>query len=69
VRIEIEAPPQITQRAIQLDRAQRLPALRQLLRDAPWERVLVFVASRYTADLVSTSCMRTASRPACCTAS
>ncbi|TXI16255.1 MAG: DEAD/DEAH box helicase, partial [Roseateles sp.] len=54
VRIEIaEAPPQITQRAIQLDRAQRLPALRQLLRDAPWERVLVFVASRYTADLVS----------------
>ncbi|WP_457426803.1 DEAD/DEAH box helicase [Roseateles sp. P5_E7] len=54
VRIEIkEAPPQITQRAIQLDRAQRLPALRQLLKDAGWERALVFVASRYTADLVS----------------
>jgi ATP-dependent RNA helicase RhlE len=48
-----EAPPQITQRAIQLDRAQRLPALRQLLRDAGWSRVLVFVASRYTAELVS----------------
>lgn len=48
-----EAPPQITQRAIQLDRAQRLPALRQLLRDEAWPRVLVFVASRYTAELVS----------------
>jgi len=54
VRIDIEeAPPQITQRAIQLDRAQRLPALRQLLKTEGWERVLVFVASRYMADLVS----------------
>jgi superfamily II DNA/RNA helicase len=53
-RIAIEeAPPQITQRALQLDRAQRLPALRQLLRDEGWQRVLVFVASRYTAELVS----------------
>ena len=54
VRIEVqEAPPQITQRAIQLDRAQRLPALRELLRTEGWERALVFVASRYTAELVS----------------
>jgi superfamily II DNA/RNA helicase len=54
VRIEIEeAPPQITQRTLQLDRAQRLPALRQLLRDEAWGRALVFVASRYTAELVS----------------
>lgn len=54
VRISIdEAPPQITQRAVQLDRAQRLPALRQLLRDEGWQRALVFVASRYTAELVS----------------
>jgi superfamily II DNA/RNA helicase len=54
VRIDIEeAPPQITQRAFQLDRAQRLPALRQLLRDEAWTRALVFVASRYTAELVS----------------
>jgi len=54
VRIEIEeAPPQITQRAIQLDRAKRLPALRELLRTEGWERALVFVASRYTAELVS----------------
>ncbi len=54
VRVEIdEAPPQIAQRAIQLDRAQRLPALRHLLRDEAWARVLVFVASRYTAELVS----------------
>lgn len=54
LRIDIEeAPPQITQRAIQLDRAQRLPALRQLLRDEAWPRALVFVASRYTAELVS----------------
>jgi superfamily II DNA/RNA helicase len=54
VRLTVEeAPPQITQRAFQLDRAQRLPALRQLLRDEPWQRVLVFVASRYTAELVS----------------
>ncbi len=54
VRIDIqEAPPQITQRTFQLDRAQRLPALRQLLKDEAWERTLVFVASRYTAELVS----------------
>lgn len=54
VRITIEeAPPQITQRAIQLDRAQRLPALRQLLAEQGWQRALVFVASRYTAELVS----------------
>ncbi|WP_457355805.1 DEAD/DEAH box helicase [Roseateles sp. P5_D6] len=54
VRIDIqEAPPQITQRAIQLDRAQRLPALRQLLKEEAWDRALVFVASRYTAELVS----------------
>lgn len=54
VRVQIEeAPPQITQRAIQLDRAQRLPALRQLLREHAWGRALVFVASRYTAELVS----------------
>ena len=54
VRVQIEAAPlQIMQRAIQLDRAQRLPALRQLLRDEAWPRALVFVASRYTAELVS----------------
>jgi superfamily II DNA/RNA helicase len=54
VRVTIdEAPPQITQRAIQLDRAQRLPALRQLLTEQGWARTLVFVASRYTAELVS----------------
>jgi superfamily II DNA/RNA helicase len=54
VRVTIdEAPPQITQRAIQLDRAQRLPALRQLLNEQGWARTLVFVASRYTAELVS----------------
>ena len=54
VRIEIEeAPPQITQRAIQLDRAQRLPALRALLAGQGWARALVFVASRYTAELVA----------------
>ncbi|MGM9480043.1 DEAD/DEAH box helicase [Roseateles sp. NT4] len=54
VRIQVEeAPPQIAQRALQLDRAQRLPALRQLLKTEGWKRVLVFVASRYTADLVS----------------
>ncbi|CAM3640371.1 DEAD/DEAH box helicase [Roseateles saccharophilus] len=52
IRIE-ETPPQITQRAIQLDRAQRLPALRQLLKSEGWARCLVFVASRYTAELVS----------------
>jgi superfamily II DNA/RNA helicase len=54
VRISVdEAAPQITQRAIQLDRAQRLPALRRLLTEEGWGRALVFVASRYTADLVS----------------
>jgi superfamily II DNA/RNA helicase len=54
VQVTITADaPDIAQRAIQLDRAQRLPALRALLTEQAWPRALVFVASRYTAELVS----------------
>ncbi len=54
LRVQItESAPDIAQRAVQLDRAQRLPALRALLSAHAWPRALVFVASRYTAELVS----------------
>jgi superfamily II DNA/RNA helicase len=53
-RIELASqPPDITQRAIQVDAAQRTPLLRHLLATEGWERVLVFVATRYAAEHVS----------------
>jgi ATP-dependent RNA helicase RhlE len=46
-------PPQITQRAIVVDNARRAALLRHLLRDANWRPVLVFVATRYSAELLA----------------
>lgn len=45
--------PAITQRAIRVDPEKRSPLLRQLLADEDWKRVLVFVATQYTADHVA----------------
>ncbi len=54
VRIELTAlPPDLQQRAIQVDAAQRGPLLRQLLATHDWPRVLVFVATRYAAEHVA----------------
>jgi ATP-dependent RNA helicase RhlE len=54
LRITLDSqPPDITQRALQVDAAQRTPLLRHLLKDAGWQRVLVFVATRYAADHVA----------------
>ena len=45
--------PAITQRAIRVDTDKRAPLLRHLLATEDWPRVLVFVASQYTADHVA----------------
>jgi len=47
------APPDIRQRCIQVDAAQRTPLLRHLLATEGWQRVIVFVATRYAAEHVS----------------
>jgi ATP-dependent RNA helicase RhlE len=56
-RIEVEAvareTPTITQRAIRVDKAKRTPLLRHLITTEGWKRVLVFVATQYTADHVA----------------
>ncbi len=43
----------ITQRAIQVDAKQRTQLLRYLVKDQGWKRVLVFVATKYAAELVA----------------
>jgi superfamily II DNA/RNA helicase len=57
VRIDVAAAPvsvpAIVQRAIVIDTARRTLLLRQLLREHGWERLLVFVASRYAAEHVA----------------
>jgi superfamily II DNA/RNA helicase len=57
LRIDVAAAPvsapAITQRAIQVDTARRTPLLRHLIREHGWDRVLVFVASRYAAEHVA----------------
>lgn len=56
-RIEVESAsreaPVITQRAIRVDTDKRAPLLRHLISTEGWNRVLVFVATQYTADHVA----------------
>ena len=56
-RITIESEPEevsdIEQRAILVDTAERTSLLRYLIAEEAWERVLVFVGRRYTADHVA----------------
>jgi ATP-dependent RNA helicase RhlE len=56
-RIEVDLEPldvpTIHQRAIRVDQAKRTPLLRHLLAEEGWKRVLVFVASQYSADHVA----------------
>jgi ATP-dependent RNA helicase RhlE len=57
VRIDLRAEavslPDIQQRAIQVDVAQRTPLLRHLIKQEGWRQVLVFVATRHACDLVT----------------
>ena len=57
VRVEVAAAlanePAILQRVIQVDPDQRTPLLRHLLKEKGWDRVLVFVATKYAAEHVA----------------
>lgn len=58
VRVEVPATatagmPAITQQALEVDAARRTPLLRHLIEQHHWERVLVFVATRYTSEHVA----------------
>lgn len=57
VRIDLppepDSAPAITQRVIEVDNPRRTQLLRQLIQEHGWKRVLVFVASQYTADHVA----------------
>lgn len=48
-----EAASVITQRAILVDAKRRTQLLRHLVKDQGWKRVLVFVATKYAAELVA----------------
>jgi superfamily II DNA/RNA helicase len=47
------AKPDIAQRAILTDTAKRTPLLRQLIKEHGWDRVLVFVATKYSSEHVA----------------
>ncbi|HMS26467.1 MAG TPA: DEAD/DEAH box helicase [Burkholderiaceae bacterium] len=58
VRIEVatrtETAPIILQRAIQVDPKRRTQLLRHMVEESDWDQVLVFVATKYAAELVAT---------------
>ncbi len=58
VRIEVESTaandPIILQRAIQVDPKRRTMLLKKLVETSDWDQVLVFVATKYAAELVAT---------------
>lgn len=62
LRIEVESTnidtPDITQRAIVIDARRRTQLLRLLIDTEKWSRVLVFVATKYAAELVATKLRR-----------
>ena len=49
---ELKGAPDIRQQVIRVDTERRTPLLRHLIEKEDWKRVLVFVASQYTADHV-----------------
>jgi ATP-dependent RNA helicase RhlE len=57
VRIEVESTPatepSIVQRVIEVDANRRTQLLRHLMKENKWERALVFVATKYAAELVA----------------
>lgn len=62
IRIEIKSTevsaPDILQRAIVVDATRRTQLLRHLIEHQKWPRVLVFVATKYTAELVAAKLRR-----------
>ena len=58
VRAEAVSVPDIRQRAIQVDAAQRTPLLRHLIQTEGWRQVLVFVATRHACDMVALKLQR-----------
>ncbi|HEY4074023.1 MAG TPA: DEAD/DEAH box helicase [Herbaspirillum sp.] len=61
-RIEIASTeagrPDIAERAIEVDAGRRTQLLRHLIKEHAWERALVFVASKYAADIVAVKLQR-----------
>ena len=53
VQQDTATQPEITQRAIQVDTPQRNALLRHLIAQEGWQRVLVFVATKYAAEMVA----------------
>ena len=57
VRIQVQAPAHseaaISQRVIAVDAKQRTQLLRHLIKENAWDRVLVFVATQYGAEMVA----------------
>ncbi|ROZ61554.1 DEAD/DEAH box helicase [Ramlibacter sp. WS9] len=53
VASEAGAEPAIVQRVIAVDTKRRTELLRHLVKEGDWERVLVFVATRYAVELVA----------------
>jgi superfamily II DNA/RNA helicase len=57
VRVEVQSdsqqPREIVQRAIAVDTDQRTQLLRHLIKQHSWSRVLVFVATKYAAEIVA----------------
>ena len=47
------AEPSVEEHAVEVDAAQRTPLLRHLLEQGRWQRVLVFVATRYASEHVA----------------
>ena len=62
LRIDLSAStvsvPDIHQRAIQVDAAQRSPLLRHLIKHEGWRQVLVFVATRHACDMVAAKLLK-----------
>jgi superfamily II DNA/RNA helicase len=62
VRIAVAAAPSgapdIVQRAIEVDAGRRTQLLRHLIEEQAWERTLVFVATKYAADVVALKLQR-----------
>lgn len=53
IKQEEQAAPDITQRAITVDASRRTQLLRHLVVQEAWPRVLVFVATKYAAEMVA----------------
>lgn len=53
VPVQAESAPEIVQRAFEVDAPRRMQLLIRLIRELGWERVLVFVATKYATEHVA----------------